>query len=79
MKKLKEIMNEPVYLGLSVLEISKTLMYDCWYDYIKPKYKDNAKLSYMDTDSFTIDTKIEDVYKEYRILIIRDSCLAKTD
>ena len=68
MKKLKEIMNKPVYLGLSMLEISKTLMYDCWYDYIKPEYKDKAKLCYMDTDSFTIDTEIEDIYKEYRIL-----------
>ena len=47
-------MNQPVYLGLSKLEISKTLMYEFWYDYIKPKYQDNAKLCYMDTDSFII-------------------------
>ena len=37
-------MNEPVYLGLSILEISKTLMYEFWFDYIKPKYQDNTKL-----------------------------------
>ena len=38
-----------VYLGLSILKISKTLMYEFWYDYIKPKYQNNAKLCYMDT------------------------------
>ena len=60
MKKLKVKMNTPVYLGLSILEISKTLMYEFWYDYVKPKYQDNAKLCYMDTDSFIISNKIED-------------------
>ena len=48
-------MNKPVYLRLSILEISKTLMYESWYDYIKPKYQNNAKFSYMDTDSFIIN------------------------
>ena len=57
-------MNKPVYLGLSVLEISKTLMYEFWYDYIRPKYEDNAKLCYMDTDSFIINIKTEDFYEE---------------
>ena len=41
MKKIKVKMNKPVYLGFSILEISKTLMYESWYDYIKPKYQDN--------------------------------------
>ena len=45
-------MNKSVYLGLSILEISKTLMYEFWYDYMKPKYQDTAKLCYMDTDTF---------------------------
>ena len=49
MKKIKVKVNKPVYLGLSILEISKTLIYEFWYDYIKPKYEDNAKLCYMDT------------------------------
>ena len=49
---MKVKMNKPVYLGLSILEISKTLMYEFWHDYIKPKYQYNAKPSYMDTDSF---------------------------
>ena len=56
-------MNKPIYLGLSILEISKTLMYEFWYDYIKSKYQQNAKLCYIDTDSFAIDIKTEDFYK----------------
>ena len=64
MKKTKVKMNKPVYLGLSILEISKTLMYEFWYDYIKPKYQNNAKLCYMDTDSFIIHIKTEDFYKD---------------
>ena len=68
MKKLKVKMNKLVYLGLSILETSKTLMYEFWYDYIKPKHQNNAKLCYMDTDSFTIDIKTEEkVLKKYLI------------
>ena len=52
MKKTKVKKNKPIYLGLSILEISKTLMYEFWYDYMKPKYNDNVKLCYMDMDSF---------------------------
>ena len=52
MKKTKLKLNKPVYLCFSILDISKTLMYEFWYDYIKPKYQNNAKLCYMDTDSF---------------------------
>ena len=54
-------MNKPVHLRLSVLEISKTLIYEFWYDYIKPKYQNNAKLWYMDTNSFK---KTENVYED---------------
>ena len=54
MKKAKVKMNKPVYLGVSMLDISKTLMYGFWYDYIKLKYQDKAKLCYVDTDSFVI-------------------------
>ena len=61
-KKIKVKMNDLVYLGLSILDISKTLMYEFWYDYIKPKYQDNAKLCYMDTDRFIIHFKTEDFY-----------------
>ena len=45
-------MNKPIYLGLSILDLSKIVMYTFWYDYIKLKYQDNAKLYYMNTDSF---------------------------
>ena len=64
MKKTKLKMNKPVYLGMSILDISKTLMYEFWYDYIKLKYKEKAKLCYMDTDSFIIHIKTEDFYKD---------------
>ena len=64
MKKTKVKMNKPVYLGVSILDISKTLMYEFWYDYIKPKYGDRAKLRYMDTDSFIIHTITEDFYED---------------
>ena len=57
-------MNKPIYLGMSILDISKTLMYEFWYDYIKPKYQDKAKLCYMDTDSFVIHIKTEDFYED---------------
>ena len=57
-------MNKSIYLGLSKLEISKTLMYEFWYDYMKPKYGDNVKLCYMDTDSFIMHIKTEDFYKD---------------
>ena len=52
MKKTTIKMNKPEYLGLSILEISKTLMYKFWYDHVKPEYGDNVKLCYMDTDNF---------------------------
>ena len=63
MKKIKVKMNKPVYLRTSILDISKTLMYEIWYDYIKPKYRDNAKLCYMDNEIFIIYIKIEDFYE----------------
>ena len=62
--KNKSKNNKPVYLGLLILEISKTIMYELWYDYIKPKYQNNAKLCYTDTDSFIIPIKTEDFYKD---------------
>ena len=57
-------MNRPIYLGMSLIDISKTLMYKLWYDYIKPKYQEKAKLCYMDTDSFIIYIKTEGFYEE---------------
>ena len=63
-KKSKVKLYKPIYLGMSILDISKTLMYEFWYDYIKPKYQDKAKLCYMDTDSFVIHIKTEDFYED---------------
>ena len=45
-------MNKPVYLGLSILDLSKILMYEFWYDYVKSKFDEKAKLCYMNSDSF---------------------------
>ena len=64
MNKTKLKMNKPIYLGLSILDISKILMYEFWYDYIKPKYNDKVKLCYMDTDSFIMSIKTNDFYKD---------------
>ena len=64
MKKTKVKMNKPIYLGLSISEISKILMYEFWYDYMKPKYSDNVKLCYVDTDSFIMHIKTEDFYED---------------
>ena len=57
-------MNKPIYLGLSVLEISKILIYEFWYDYMKPKYGNDVKLCYMDTDSSIVNIKTNDLYKD---------------
>ena len=57
-------MNKPIYLGLSILEISKLIMYELWYDYMLPKYGEKTKLCYMDTDSFIINIKTQDFYKD---------------
>ena len=63
-KKVKVKMNKPIYLGLSILEISKIIMYELWYDYVKKKYEDMVKLCYMDTDSLIMNIKTKDFYKD---------------
>ena len=57
-------MNKPLYLGVSILDISKTLMYKFWYYYFKPKYGDRAKRCYADTDNFIIYIKTEDFFQD---------------
>ena len=64
MNKTKVKMNKPIYLGLSILNISKILMYEFWYDYMKLKYNDNVKLCYMGTDSFVMNIETNDFYKD---------------
>ena len=56
------LMNKPVYLGLSILDLGKTVMYEFLYDYVKLKYGENGKLCYMDTDSFSVHIKVDDIY-----------------
>ena len=63
-KKVEVKMSKPIYLGLSILDITKITMYEFWYDFIKSKYGSRAKLCYMDTDSFVINIKIKDFYKD---------------
>ena len=64
MREIQILMNEPVYLGLSILDLSKIVMCEFLYDYVKPKYDENAKLCYMNTDSFIVHVKIDDICKD---------------
>ena len=57
-------MNKPVYLDLSILGLSNTVMYEFCYDYVKPKYGEKAKLCYMNTDSFLVYIKTYAIYKD---------------
>ena len=69
MKETKVKMNKPVYLGMPILVISKTLMYEFWSDYVKQKYKDKVKLCYMDADSFVINSFTEEFLKILKIML----------
>ena len=64
MRKTQILMNKSVYLGLSILNMSKIVVYEFWYDYVKPKYGENAKICYMDTDSLIVHVKTDDIYKD---------------
>ena len=64
MKKREVYMNKPMYLGQAILDISKMLMYEFWYDYLKPIYGKNIKSCYTDTDSFIFLVKTDDFYSD---------------
>ena len=64
MKKTKVKMNKSIYLDMSILDIRKMLMYESWFDYVKPKYKDKVKLCYMGTDSFVINIFTEEFFED---------------
>lgn len=64
-KKTDVSLNKPIFVGAAILDLSKTLMYDFFYDVLKPKYNSNINLCYMDTDSFILDIKTDDVYEDF--------------
>ena len=70
-------MNKPLYLGMSILDISKTLMYEFWYYYIKSKYKDRAKLCYMDTDSFLFVLKPK-IFMKTLLMLLKNGLTHQT-
>ena len=67
MKKMKLVFNKPVYLGMCILDLKRTLMYDFHYNYIKQKYGDKAKLLFTDTDSLMYEKQTEDFYKDISV------------
>ena len=77
MKKTRVKMTKPFYLRMSILDISKTIMYKFWYDYITPKYGDRAKLCYTDTDNFIIYIKTEGFLKIFTMML-RDGLIRLT-
>ena len=58
-------LNKPAYIGMCILELSKVLMYEFHYDYIKNKYDNKSKLLFTDTDSLMYEIKTEDVYEDF--------------
>ena len=64
MKKTNVKMNKPIYLGMSISDISKTLVCEFWHDYVRPKYADRAKICYTDTDGFVIYIITEDFFED---------------
>ena len=69
MKNTRVKMNKPLYLSMSILDISKILMYEFWHNYIIPKYGDRAKLCYTDTDSFIIQLKLKNFLKIFLMML----------
>ena len=63
-RKTKIKMNKAIYVGMTILDTSETLMYEFWYGYLKPNYGDKIKLYYMDTDSLTPFIKTKDFYED---------------
>ena len=77
MKKIGVKMIKPLYLGMSILDISKTLMYEFWYDYIRPKYGDKATFCYKDTDSFLFTLKPK-IFLKIFLMMLRDGLIHLT-
>ena len=69
MRKTQILMNKLVYLGLSKLDLIEIIIHEFWYNYIKPKYGENANPYYMDTDSFIVQVKIDEFYKDMQKML----------
>ena len=63
-EKHEILMSTPICLELSILQFSKILMYEFWYDYAKPRYREKVKLCYIDTDSFIVYKKTDDIAED---------------
>ena len=59
------MLNKPVYMGMCILELSKVLMYEFHYDYIKNRYSNNSRLLFSDTDNLMYEIETEDVYEDF--------------
>ena len=68
MKRRQILINKPVYLSVAILKISKIVIYEFCYDYLKPRSGEEAILSYMDTDSFIMWIKTDDIYKDIEMV-----------
>ena len=64
MRKTEVLMDKPIAVGQAILDISKVLMHEFYYDYLKSKYQDKVKLCYMDTDSFILQIQTDDFYED---------------
>ena len=70
-------MNKPVYLRFSILDLSKTVIYEFWYDYTKPNYSENPKLCYMDRDSFITCIKKQMIFTEILQEMLKQDLMLK--
>ena len=77
MRKMQIIMHKAVYLESSILNLSKTITYEFWYDFVKPKYGENAKICYMDPDSFAVHVKKTVLTKTLQKMLKQDLTLQK--
>ena len=65
-QKPKLKLDKPIFIGMSILDLSKQHMYRFYYDVMKPKYGDNIRMVYTDTDSFVFHTKTDDIYQDLK-------------
>ena len=70
-RKTEVLMDKPIAVGKAILDISKTFMYEFWYDYVKQAYQDKVKLCYMDTDSFILQIQTNDFFEDINDDVIK--------